>query len=168
MDRIVIGVFDDYGVAEKAIDELMRAGMGADRISVLGSSKKHASSLSPEVHPEHVPEELAKFTAAGAIGGGLIALASLTLPGIGAIVAGGPLLAALSGAAAGSYVGFLAGTFTRMDIDETTAKEYEAQLTQGRVLLGINVSNKEEEQTALKVFDAAGAMNVHERAGKPG
>lgn len=53
-----------------------------------------------------------------------------------------------------------------MDIDETTAKEYEAQLTQGRILLGVNVGDQEEEQTALKVFDAAGAMNVHERAGK--
>jgi len=104
MNRIVIGVFDDYGVVEKAIDELMRAGVSTDRISVLGSSEKHASSLAPEVHPEHVPEKLATFTAAGAIGGGLIALASLTIPGVGAVVIGGTLLAALSGAAAGSPV----------------------------------------------------------------
>lgn len=76
MDRIVIGIFDDYGVTEKAIDELMCAGVSSGSISVLGSSEKHASSLSTEIYPKHVPEELAKFTAAGAIGGGLIALVS--------------------------------------------------------------------------------------------
>jgi hypothetical protein len=167
MTRIVLGVFDDYGVTEKAIDELIRAGFKHDQISVLGSSPKHAASIDPKAHPEHIPEKLAQFTAAGALGGGLIGLAALTIPGIGPIIAAGPLLGALSGAAAGSYVGFLAGTLTGMDIDENTAQEYEAQLAQGRILLGAHISNKEEEEKALKIFDAAGAVNVHERAGKP-
>lgn len=163
MTRIVIGVFDDYGVTEKAIDELLRAGLTNEQMSVLGSSQEHASSLDPAVHPQHVPEELAKFTAAGAVSGGLIGLASLSLPGIGPVLASGPLLAALSGAAAGTYVGFLAGALTRMDIDEETANQYEALLTQGRILLGVNVGDEEEEKKALQVFDAAGATNIHEK-----
>jgi hypothetical protein len=168
MTRIVVGIFDDYGVTEKAIDELVRAGFNNDQISVLGSSQKHASSLSPGVHPQHVPDELAKFTAAGAVSGGLLGLASLTLPGIGPVFASGPLLAILSGAAAGTYVGFLAGALARMDIDEDTAEEYQAHLTQGRILLGINVNNETEERNALQVLDTAGAMNVHERLAKAG
>lgn len=166
MKRVVIGVFDDYGVTEKVIDELERQRFAHDQISVLGSSQKHASTLSADVHPEHVPENLAKFTAAGAVGGGLVGLASFTIPGIGPVLASGPLLAALSGAAAGSYVGFLAGALARMDIDEKEAQTYETHLTQGRNLLGVNVADEQEEATALKVFDKLGAMNIHERVGQ--
>jgi hypothetical protein len=158
--NIVIGVFDDYGVVDKAIDELKRSGVLDEQISVLGSSQKHAAALDPAVHPTNVPENLAKFVAAGAVAGGVLGgLTALIFPGIGLLAAGSWLMV-LSEAAAGSYAGFLVGALTRMDISEVDAQIYESQLTQGRILVGIDTKDAQQQTKVQAVFDSLGAIDV--------
>ncbi len=76
--------------------------------------------------------------AGGAVGGtlGLLAgIGALAIPGIGPLIAAGPLVAALAGIGAGGAVGSFVGALVGMGIPEYEAKRYEGRVKDGGVLL---------------------------------
>ena len=68
----------------------------------------------------------------------LLAAIALVMPGIGPIVAAGPLSAGL-GEAAGHVAGNLASVLTGAGIDEARAESLQREVEQGAVLLGVHV-----------------------------
>ncbi len=72
----------------------------------------------------------------GAVAGGvlvgalgwLVGIGSLAIPGVGPLIAAGPILAALTGAAAGGAVGGLTGGLIGLGIPEYEAKRYEGAI----------------------------------------
>jgi hypothetical protein len=68
----------------------------------------------------------------------LFAAIALVMPGIGPIVADGPLAAGL-GEAAGHLAGGLARTLERAGLDRDAAAAWETQIGNGSVLLGVHV-----------------------------
>src|SRR5690606_25753654 len=79
----------------------------------------------------------------------------LAIPGIGPIIAAGPLAAALSGAVAGG----LAGGLLDMGIPEEKGKQYEEEVKQGRVLCVVEAES-ERSREAAQIMREAGAMRV--------
>lgn len=88
------------------------------------------------------------------------ALLGLTVPGIGAALAAGPILALLGGAAAGGVVGGLAGgsgAFTPLGLPQEVQDRLNERLSAGDILIAVHSKDHARLQTALDAFKAGGA-----------
>jgi hypothetical protein len=119
-----------------------------------------------EVEPEVVEDytATAEGTAVGgligALGGLLVGLGTLALPGFGAVVAAGPLAAALGGAAIGAATGGLIGALVDAGVPREYAATYAAHVERGRVLLSVHTVAVPPER-AREIMVHAGALNVY-------
>jgi hypothetical protein len=164
MSRMVIGVFDDYERAAEAVEKLKPSGFKAEQISLVGRSVEELRPLVSEMSDQHADKLITRFAIFGAIGGALAGIATIVIPGLGAMVIAGPLLAAFSGAAAGTALGVVAGALAHFDIPEDEAKIYEGHLSAGKVLVAVHTSQQQERVTAEEIFDTAGAIEVDSKA----
>ena len=87
-------------------------------------------------------------------------IGALAIPGVGPLIAAGPLLAALSGAAAGATVGGITGALVGMGIPEIEAKRYEGKIKGGNILISVHTSTTEEQARVEKLFKAAQARDI--------
>lgn len=137
-ERSVVGYYDNENEAIDAIEELKRKGYPTEDISVLSKNKDETETVTEETGT-HAGEGAATGAltggALGGLGGVLAGIGALAIPGIGPIVAAGPIAAGLTGAAAGAGVGGLAGALIGMGIPEEEAKEYETHFNQGKILV---------------------------------
>jgi uncharacterized membrane protein len=108
----------------------------------------------------------------GALWGGMVGLASLMIPGIGPIVAGGALSAALSGALTGAVAGAVVGGITAALVDfggisEEEARRYEAMVTSGKTLVAVK-ARAEEARDVRRIMTKADAEAVRGDETLPG
>lgn len=107
--RIIIGVFEDEKSAEKAVQRLVERDYPMDQISMLG--RPHAIGDDPlGVYYHTVGERMKGWGKLGAFWGGLWGLLAgaagmFVLPGIGPVLAAGPVVEAIASAAAGAAAG---------------------------------------------------------------
>jgi hypothetical protein len=102
-------------------------------------------------------------TAGGAIGGtlGLLAgIGALAIPGVGPLIAAGPIMGALAGVGVGGAVGGLIGALVGMGIPEYEAKRYEGRIKDGGVLLSAHCDTSEEIDRAKEILKATGAQDI--------
>lgn len=137
----VVGVFARREQAEEAVRALKKEGFGESEISIAvkddrregrgdAGGQRDFGFETGGMAGENVADGA---TWGGAIGGaaGLLASAgALAIPGIGPILAAGPLAATLSGAVAGG----VAGGLLDMGIPENEGKRYEQEVKEGKVL----------------------------------
>ena len=147
-EQVVVGVLDDYKEALRAVDELRGLGFGDDVISVVA---RHPDADTSEGTPAGTPEpedahSATKGAEAGAVigaAGGLLAgLGALMIPGIGPILAAGPILGALGGAALGAATGGLVGVLVDLGVPEHEAREYEQRLHKGDVIVTVRTDDE--------------------------
>ncbi len=93
---------------------------------------------------------------------GSAGIGALAIPGVGPLIAAGPIMAALSGAAAGAMVGGLTGTLIGLGIPEHEAKRYEGKVKDGSILLAVHAESSDEIDRAKKIFENAGAQDIND------
>ena len=103
MAKTVVGSFDNYSEAQAVVAELVDIGVPRDEISIVANDKggQYTRSDTASKAGETASGAGKGAVVGGAIGGaaGLAAgLAGLAIPGIGPIIAAGPIAAALAGA----------------------------------------------------------------------
>lgn len=164
--KTVVGLFDDITEAHSVVNELVNAGFDRDNISLIASDRDEVYSgyldRDADVDMELAAEEGAEGALAGAVTGGaigglagvLLGLGALAIPGIGPIVAAGPVVAGLTGAGIGSVVGGLTGALVSWGIPEEEAGYYAEGIRRGGTLVGV----KTEDHL---VNDAVAIMNNH-------
>jgi hypothetical protein len=94
-------------------------------------------------------------TVGGVIGGGLGLLAgigALAIPGLGPLIAAGPIMGALAGLGVGGAVGGLIGALVGMGIPEYEAKRYEGHIKEGGILLSVHCDTSAEIARAKDVL----------------
>ncbi|GAA0133521.1 hypothetical protein YSY43_03610 [Paenibacillus sp. YSY-4.3] len=157
----IVGVFASEQDATNAIEDLKRYGFSSDDISVVGRNKDHMDAMREETGTK-APEGVASGAAAGGVVGGLTGLlaglGALAIPGIGPIVAAGPIAAALTGAAVGAGAGGLVGGLIGLGIPENEAKEYSSQVEHGRVLVLVD-GHDVQKNDIYQIFRNNRAMN---------
>lgn len=134
----VVGSYHSEKEAIEAIEDLKRQGHRTEDISVLSKSKEETQNITEETGT-HAGEGAATGALAGGalggLGGVLAGIGALAIPGIGPIVAAGPIVAGLTGAAAGAGVGGLAGALIGLGIPEDEAADYENRFNEGEILV---------------------------------
>jgi hypothetical protein len=159
----VFGIYKTSAQAEHAVDRLLAAGFANGDISVLLPDQQSSKELAHEKNTKAPEGTAVGVTAGGAIGGtlGLLAgLGALAIPGVGPLIAAGPIMGALAGLGVGSAAGGLVGALVGMGIPEYEAKRYEGSVKAGGVLLSVHCDSSAEIDSAKEVLKASGAEDI--------
>jgi Heat induced stress protein YflT domain len=157
------GIFRSRAAAEQSVDALLAAGFRNDDVSVLAPDQAVTRELATEKNTK-APEGAATGAATGgAIGGtlGLLAgIGALAIPGIGPLIAAGPIVGALAGAGAGAAAGGLVGALVGMGIPEYEAKRYEGRVKEGGILVSVHCDDSDWVSRAKDVLERNGAEDI--------
>jgi hypothetical protein len=159
----VFGIYKSAEHAERAVDSLIAAGFPSANISVLlpdSSSTKEFAHQKDTKAPEGAT---AGVTTGGVIGGTLGVLAgigALAIPGVGPLIAAGPIMAGLAGLGVGGAVGGLVGALVGMGIPEYEAKRYEGQVKDGGTLLSVHCDTSDQVSRAKDLLKSTGATDI--------
>jgi len=133
----VIAVFDDHQQADRAVDELHRAGFVNQQIGVAARDPDKAFATDKGTH---AAVGATTGAVAGAGVGGLVALGILAgvIPGIGPAIAAGTLGVILANAAGGAAIAGIAGALIGLGIPSDEAKHYEGEFKAGRTIVTVH------------------------------
>jgi hypothetical protein len=169
--NVVAGLFETPERASRAIDELRSMGLDPSRVSVIARDKERAREVADQTGAE-VAAGAATGAGLGALLGGaagwLIGIGALAIPGIGPVVAAGPIAAALgtagataaAGAGVGVVAGGLIGALTGWGFSESEAKAYQEGVERGEMLLAVEVPDGDDADRVEDVFKRHGGDRV--------
>ncbi len=161
-----VGVFDDRNDAELAARDLREKGFKDDQIGYAWRDEQGK--------PQHEGNKSGELAASGAgtgvvLGGIIGAAAALLIPGIGPVVSGGLLAAALAGGAtgavAGAAAGGIAGALLGLGIPDVEAKYYDQQFRDGRTLMTVRADERYND--ASDIVRRRRGFDYETRGGRP-
>jgi len=166
--KTVVGLFDSRDQAEKAVSALRSAGFN-DEISILAADKnqdKNQAGDNTEYDQTTMNADndlgMGKVTAGASTGGvlgGLAGLAmgagALAIPGIGPVIAAGPIAGLLSGAATGG----VAGSLIDWGIPAERGRFYEGKVREGKIMASVR-SDENKINQAADILRQNGAQDV--------
>jgi hypothetical protein len=159
----VFGIYGTYAGAENAINTLTRDGFPISDISVLVPETLGTKDMGTQKATK-APEGTAAGAGSGAVLGGALGLlagiGALAIPGVGPLIAAGPIMATLAGMGIGGAVGGVAGGLIGLGIPEFEAKRYEGRLKKGGILLSVHCDTSEEINQAKQILKNTGAEDV--------
>lgn len=168
--RTVVGVFNSMAEAQTAIRALTHEGISRDDISLVanrigneGVDQPAGGTGTSSDTTADVVADAGIGAAIGGVGGLLLSIAGLAIPGIGPILAAGPIAAALTGAGIGAAAGGLLGALTNAGIPEEDAGYYAEGIRRGDVLVTVRTSDPALADRAKDILDNQGAVDVDRR-----
>src|SRR5271168_2564310 len=159
----VFGIYATPATAEAAVDHLLAHGFTNSAISVLLPDDESTRAFAHEKNTKAPEGTATGVTAGGVVGGtlGLLAgIGALAIPGVGPLIAAGPVMATLAGVGAGGAVGGLIGALVGMGIPEFEAKRYEGHIKNGGVLLSVHCDTTDEIKRAKDMLKQTGAQDI--------
>jgi uncharacterized membrane protein len=139
MGDYVINVYENEQQAAEAIEEFKKDGYTTDEISVIANKANGLSKMTQEVKTSTMDGAIAGAATGGALGiaGALAGLPAVLVPGLGAILAAGPVLTVLGGALVGarSSEGGLLNSLMNIGISEEDAQQYSNAVEDGKFLV---------------------------------
>jgi hypothetical protein len=167
-----VGVLDDAGTLQDAIDELLSSGFDRAEISLLASEHAVEEKLGHAYEKvEQLEDDLSiprtayispetTGDAAGGLIGGLFYVGAMAA--IGSVVAsGGTIAAAITAAAAAGGTGGLVGSILAKWVSDHHARYLQEQLDHGGLLLWVRTRDPEHEQRAVDILSKHSGHDVH-------
>jgi hypothetical protein len=158
LDKRAVGVFPSRREAESALHELRNVGFPMDKVSVVAQDADRADNIAGADVSDRVgnkADEGAGYGAAaggtlGGIGGLLVGLGTLAIPGIGPIMLAGAAATTLATTAAGIGIGAVAGGLIGgligLGIPEERARVYNDRVSRGEYLVIVDGTENEVRQ----------------------
>ncbi|WP_129677805.1 hypothetical protein [Candidatus Chloroploca sp. Khr17] len=177
MIRTITGLFDTTDDAHSVANDLMKHGILREDISMVARDANDANARQQEVGAEH---SVGSGAVGGSVVGGAVGLlvgaGLLAIPGIGPVLAIGPLAAAIGtigaavgstalGAGVGASVGGIAGALMGSGVPEESAHIYAEGVRRGGVLLTVSVDAAMAERVNVDaVMRRYGVVDIEERS----
>jgi hypothetical protein len=157
---LVLGLYQSASAAASGARAVHVLGVPRDRISVVARSHDEEGALANQMDatPGADIEDSRPAGVLGELGANVLAAIALVMPGIGPIVAAGPLSAGL-GAVAGHVAGSVTSALTSAGVPEADASAFEREVQAGAVLLGVHVSGN-AVSAVRDALSASGADRV--------
>ncbi len=156
-------IFPTRAAAESAVDRLIAAGFSNQDVSVLMADTDSSREFATEKNTK-APEGTAAGVGVGGVVGGTLGLlagiGALAIPGVGPLIAAGPIMGALAGLGVGGAVGGLVGALVGLGIPEYEAKRYEGRVKDGGILVSVHCDTSEEVSRAKDVLKQAGGEDI--------
>src|SRR6187397_194694 len=155
MSKSVFGIATTHGQAERVVQQLQGQGFATSEISVLmpdTGGTRDVGHIKATKAPEGATTGAATGGATGGVIGLLAGIGAIAIPGVGPLIAAGPIMATLSGAAVGATLGGVTGALIGMRIPEYEAKMYEGKIRDGNILLAVHCENNDELKKAEQLY----------------
>jgi len=166
--KTVVGMFDNLSDAHEVVEDLMDAGFTRDDISLVARDRgsEYGTHLDQDTG-----NEVAESTATGAIAGGaigglaglLVGLGALTIPGIGPVIAAGPIVAGLTGAGIGAAAGGIFGALVGWGIPESEAELYAEGVRRGATIVAVRAPENRVER-AVEIISDYDPVDIQRRS----
>jgi len=174
MTQVVVGLYRDIARAEEAVDDLIRAGIDRERISLVAPrtepEPRREEGLTEQEEAEHRAEGAGTGAGVGAVLGGglglLVGVVAVVATGVGQLLAAGPLVSMLAGAGLGAGAGAIVGALGNLGVPDEEARVYQTGVQEGGTLVVAEVEDEAAEEAAA-ILRAHGPVDartyVHER-----
>ncbi|HSU31498.1 MAG TPA: hypothetical protein VLJ11_09695 [Bryobacteraceae bacterium] len=162
-NSVVYGIYSHRSQAEAGVDRLIGAGFRKEDISVLMQDNSGTKDFAHTKETKAPEGTTAGVIAGGAIGGTfglLVGIGALAIPGLGPLIAAGPIIGALTGVGSGGVVGGIIGALIGMGIPEYEAKRFEGHIRKGGILASVHCDNSEWVSKAKSLLKQTGADDV--------
>jgi hypothetical protein len=159
----VFGVYRDSVGLSGGLEGFRASGFRNTDISVLLPENAGTKDF---VHQKDTkaPEGAAAGVTTGAVVGGIVGwlagIGALAIPGIGPLIAAGPIVALLAGAGAVGAAGGIVGTLVGLGIPEYEAKRFEGRVKSGGTLVSVHCDNSDWVKRAKKILEDTGAEDI--------
>jgi hypothetical protein len=159
----VFGVYRDSIGLGSGLEAFRAGGFRNTDISVLLPENAGTKDF---VHQKDTkaPEGATAGVTTGAVVGGIVGwlagIGALAIPGIGPLIAAGPIVALLAGAGAVGAAGGIVGTLVGLGIPEYEAKRFEGRVKSGGTLVSIHCDNSDWVKRAKKILEDTGAEDI--------
>ncbi|HXW56183.1 MAG TPA: general stress protein [Candidatus Cybelea sp.] len=159
----VFGIYSNTAEVEGAIDTLQAAGFRSSDISVLFPENVGNKELTQEKRTK-APEGAAAGGVSGAVLGGtlgwLAGMGMIAIPGVGPLIAAGPILSALAGVGIGGTVAGITGALIGTGIPEYEARKYVGRVKSGGILMSVQTDDGEWARKARSILRDTGAEDI--------
>jgi hypothetical protein len=159
----VFGIYPTVDSVQGAVLLLRLRGFRSTDISVLLPENEGSKDLATEKGTKASEGAVAGAGSGALVGaalGWLVSIGALSVPGVGALIAAGPIIATLAGIGAGAAVGGIAGGLIGLEVPEYVAKRYKGRVRKGGILLSVHCDNKTWMKSARKALEQTGAEDV--------
>jgi mannose-6-phosphate isomerase-like protein (cupin superfamily)/uncharacterized membrane protein len=164
MAKTIVGLFDDFTAATLTVPDLIRAGIPREHISVVANDTKgEFLNFQPADEPTATVTGAGAGAAVGGLGGLLIGLGALAIPGIGPLIAAGPIATTIAGVTVGAAAGSLIGAFHEVGVPESDARYYIEGIRRGGTVLTATVDDAQVDE-AMAILRQHKVVNIEERA----
>ena len=163
MAKTVVGFFDSYEPARRALDQLASEGFDRNQISLITNRQTYRGS-EPVSEASSEPAGAAVGAATGAVVGGSIGFIASMIPGVGPVLAIGRALATLFGAGVGAVAGGIIGILVEMGVPEADARMYEEGVRRGGTLLMLRADDSASAGRAAQIMNQNGAQDIKRRS----
>ena len=166
--KTIVALFEDLEDARDAVEDLVDNGIPRADINLVARDveSRYSRYFDDEGRLRHENrhdrddtdgEEIALGAAGGAVIGGLagvlIGMGLLAIPGLGPIIAAGPIAAGLSGAALGAVTGGLLGALVDLGVPEEHAGYYAEGVRRGSTMVAVKVAEHQVEEVTSIMDD---------------
>jgi len=162
-NKSVFGIYPDRPSVEEAVEALRAAGFRGADISVLFQENQGTKDFAHEKNTK-APEGSVAGGIVGGISGGVLGwltgIGALAIPGLGPLIAAGPIVAALAGVGAVGAVGGVIGALAGMGVPEYEAKRFEGRIKQGGILMSVHCDNDDWVKRARDLLRRTGAEDI--------
>ncbi|MBA2351292.1 MAG: hypothetical protein H0V78_05750 [Burkholderiales bacterium] len=161
MAKTVVGLMKNAAEAHQVVQELIEAGIDRSKIGMMASGAESGSPAEVVPDDSATDEGVLKGAGTGAVFGGLTGLLAglvgLAIPGVGPVIASGPIATALAGGGIGAVAGGAISALTNIGVSEEEAPYYTEGLRRGGVLVTVYAEGVAQD-------DAADDNNIAERS----
>jgi hypothetical protein len=172
--RTVVGLFDRFEEAQQVVHELRDAGFSSDEINLIArdADGQYTQSLNTDrVTRDRRDEDVSDGAGAGAgigavlggIAGFLVGLGALAIPGIGPVIAAGPIVGALGGAGIGAVSGGLIGALVDWGVPDEHANYYAEGVRRGGTLVAVRAEDTRVDH-ALQIMNRHSPVDIERHA----
>jgi hypothetical protein len=187
MAKTVVGLFDSYSEAQHVVQDLIDGGFNREDISVVSNDSTHSAERERMVGTTSTTGTTDESAAADGAGTGavsgtvlggalglLVGAGLLAIPGIGPVLAAGPLAAGIGtiaatvgagalGAGIGAATGGLMGGLVGAGVPKEDAEHYAEGVRRGGTLVTVNAEDS-MASTAHDVLQRHNAIDIDERS----
>lgn len=180
MTKTIVGLYDDFASAERTVQDLINSGFARDDISLVASNAtgeydRYATDIGTTSTARRTHGNTDDITAGegagigagigaaiGGVGGLLMGLGLLAIPGVGPALAAGPLVSALAGAGIGAAAGGLAGALVNIGVPEEEAGYYAEGVRRGGTLVTV-ATNDQLASRAANTLSRHNPVDIEQR-----
>ena len=178
MAKTVVALYDSLTDARAALEDLVTAGFERSDISLTANASDRQVGQHFDEQGRYVGRtdgadrdtDAGEGAAAGAgigaaiggVGGLLVGLGLLTIPGVGPVIAAGPLASTLIGAGVGGAAGGLLGALSSAGVPEEEAHRYAEGVRRGGTILLVEAADDRAAEAAA-IMDRHQAVDMESR-----